>query len=149
MSTVMIAEDDLLMADMLSDILVQNGYEVCGIARTVDKAVELGERYKPDLAVLDIGLANGDLGTDIAARLKNIGRMGILYASGRVGQMGLTKADGEAILSKPYRTEDVINGLKVVEQIISTDEAKRHCRTGFVVLEDAPRIATAMDTADA
>jgi two-component sensor histidine kinase/ActR/RegA family two-component response regulator len=149
MSTVMIAEDDLLMADMLSDILVQNGYEVCGIARTVDKAVELGERYKPDLAVLDIGLANGDLGTDIAARLKNIGRMGILYASGRVGQMALTKADGEAILSKPYRTEDIINGLKVVEQIISTDEAKRHCRTGFVVLDDAPRIATAMDTTDA
>ena len=28
MPTVMIAEDDLLMADMLSDMLVQNGYEV-------------------------------------------------------------------------------------------------------------------------
>lgn len=35
MSTVMIAEDDLLIADMLEDALVAGGYEVCGIARTV------------------------------------------------------------------------------------------------------------------
>lgn len=42
MPTVMIAEDDLLMADMLQDILVDSGYDVCGIARTVGKAVELG-----------------------------------------------------------------------------------------------------------
>jgi two-component sensor histidine kinase/ActR/RegA family two-component response regulator len=149
MPTVMIAEDDLLMADMLSDILVQNGYEVCGIARTVDKAVEIGERYKPDLAILDIGLADGGLGTDIPARLKNAGRMGVLYASGHVGQMALTKADGQAILSKPYRTEDVIHGLKVVEQIIDTDEATRRCPTGFFVLSDASKSAPVRNAADA
>ena len=33
MTKVMIAEDDLLTADMLRDTLVENGYEVCGIAR--------------------------------------------------------------------------------------------------------------------
>jgi DNA-binding response OmpR family regulator len=59
MPTVMIAEDDLLMADMLEDVLIGGGYEVCGIARTVEQAVELGERYKPDLAILDIRLAEG------------------------------------------------------------------------------------------
>jgi two-component system, response regulator PdtaR len=42
MLKVMIAEDDLMMADMLEDVLVEGGYEVCGIARTVEKAVELG-----------------------------------------------------------------------------------------------------------
>jgi two-component sensor histidine kinase/DNA-binding response OmpR family regulator len=148
MPTVMIAEDDLLMADMLSDILVKNGYEVCGIARTVDKAVEIGERYRPDLAILDIGLADGGLGTDIPARLKDAGRMGILYASGHVGQMTLTKADGQAILAKPYRTEDVIHGLKVVEQIIDTDEATRQCPSGFLVLNDASKSIPAPNAAD-
>jgi two-component system, response regulator PdtaR len=69
MSTVMIAEDDLLMADMLEEVLVANGYEVCGIARTVEEGVELGDRCKPDLAILDIRLAEGGLGMDIAARL--------------------------------------------------------------------------------
>ena len=64
----MIAEDDPLMAGMLEETLVANGYDVCGTAGTVEKAVELGERYKPDLAVLDIRLADGGLGTEIPAR---------------------------------------------------------------------------------
>ena len=76
MPSVMIAEDDLFMADMLEEALAANGYDVCGIARTVEKAVELAEHYKPDLAVLDIRLADGGLGTDIPARLKNQGNMG-------------------------------------------------------------------------
>jgi response regulator of citrate/malate metabolism len=66
MHKVMIAEDDLLMADMLAEILAMSGeYEVCGIARTVDKAVELGRRHNPDLAILDIQLADGGLGMEI------------------------------------------------------------------------------------
>ena len=69
MLKVMIAEDDLLMADMLEEVLVQSGYEVCGIARTVEEGVELGDRHKPDLAILDIRLAEGGLGMDIAVRL--------------------------------------------------------------------------------
>jgi two-component system, response regulator PdtaR len=50
----MIAEDDLLLADMLEEALIERGYDVCGIANTVEKAVELFDRHNPDLAVLDI-----------------------------------------------------------------------------------------------
>jgi two-component sensor histidine kinase/ActR/RegA family two-component response regulator len=131
---VMIAEDDLLMADMLEEILVANGYEVCGIARTVDSAVALGERYKPALAILDLRLADGGLGTDIAARLDRHDRPGILYTTGNVAQSVLTKADGEACLGKPYRPEDVVRALKIVEQIVSTGDAPQPFPKGFYVL---------------
>ena len=134
MLKVMIAEDDLLMADMLEDVLVQSGYEVCGIARTVEKAVELGEQHKPDLAILDLRLAEGGIGTDIAVRLNRHGSMGVLYASGNAGQMGLTKADGEACLGKPYRATDVVRALEIVEQMVSTGEASRPFPKGFYVL---------------
>jgi DNA-binding response OmpR family regulator len=103
MLKVMIAEDDLLMADLLEDVLVEAGYEVCGIARTVEEGIELSQAHKPDLAILDLRLANGGLGTDLAARLSRQNRPGVLYATGNGGQLGLTKADGEACLGKPYR----------------------------------------------
>jgi two-component system, response regulator PdtaR len=77
MPRVMIAEDDLVMADMLADVLVHNGYEVCGIARTVEKAVDLCEHHEPDLAILNLLLADGDVGTEIAARLRRRGKLGI------------------------------------------------------------------------
>jgi DNA-binding response OmpR family regulator len=66
----MIAEDDLLVADMLEDTPIDRGYDVRGIARTVESAVELDERHKLDLAILDLRLADGGFGTEIAARLK-------------------------------------------------------------------------------
>ncbi len=131
MLKVMIAEDDLFMADMFEDVLVEGGYEVCGIARTVDKAVELCERHKPDLAILDMRLAEGGLGTEIAARLDRRGHLGVLYATGNSGQFGLTSADGEACIGKPYRPEDVVRALQIVEQMVNTGEALRPFPKGF------------------
>ena len=138
MPRVMIAEDDPIMAGMLEETLVANGYDVCGTAGTVEKAVELGERYKPDLAVLDIRLADGGLGTEIPARLKSRGHMGVLYASGHAGQMALTSGDGEALIVKPYRSDDVIRGLRIVEQIISSRNASRDLPKGFSILNGVP-----------
>ena len=69
------------MAGMLEDVLVGAHYDVCGIARTVEKAVELIQQHKPDVAILDIRLADGGLGTRFR-RLKYPGQMGILYALG-------------------------------------------------------------------
>jgi response regulator of citrate/malate metabolism len=56
---VLIAEDDLMIADIAEEILIEHGYEVCGIARTVAEAVTLAQQHKPDLAVLDLRLADG------------------------------------------------------------------------------------------
>jgi len=134
MPTVMIVEDDLMVADMLEEVLLEQGYDVCGIARTVDKAVELAERHKPDLAILDIRLAGGGVGTDIAGRLKHQGRMGVLYASGHAGQVHLTKADGDALLLKPYKSGDIVRALKIVEHIVSADGDAQRFPNGFSLL---------------
>jgi CheY-like chemotaxis protein len=134
---VMIAEDDLLLADILEEALTTGGYEVVGIADTVEKAIELGERHKPDLAVLDIRLAKGGLGTDIPARLNRPASMGVLFASGHVGQMSLTKNDGDALITKPYRSEDIIRGLEIVEQIVLTGDASGPFPSGLSVLAES------------
>ena len=52
--------------------------------------------------------------------------------------MGLTKANGEACLGKPYRAVDVVRALEIVEQMVSTGEASRPFPKGFYVLEGPP-----------
>src|ERR1700730_7009115 len=93
---VMIAEDDLFMADLLEDVLLESGYEVCGIARSVEEAVRLCQTHKPHLAILDVRWAKGGLGTEIASYLNGGDRPGILYATGNTGQMTSENVDGEA-----------------------------------------------------
>ncbi|MEJ0069355.1 MAG: hypothetical protein WDO24_12235 [Pseudomonadota bacterium] len=97
--------------------------------------MELGKRHKPDLAILDMRLAEGGRGTDIVARLNRQDRRpGVLYATGNGAKVDLTKADGEAVIGKPYRSADVIRALEIVEQIVSTGEASLPFPQGFHLL---------------
>jgi len=134
MPKVLIVEDDLMIADMAEEILVKNGYEVCGIARTVAEAVVLGTHHKPDLALLDMRLADGGLGTDVAQQLAPLGRLGVLYASGNDAQVILTAREGDACLVKPYSYTDLLRALELVAEIVATGKASPPYPRTFHVL---------------
>jgi two-component system, response regulator PdtaR len=148
MLKVLIAEDELMIADLLEESLIMSGYEVCGIARTVDEAVALAERHNPDLAVLDVRLARGGRGPEIARRLRGRGTPGILYATGDDARHStLTLADGSASISKPYRVEDVARALAIVREIMTIGTATPPFPPGFRLLpEMAARSAEARTT---
>ena len=105
--------------------------------------MQFGELHEPDLAVLDVRLAKGGHGPDIARRLKSKGNLGVLYATGDDARNSmLTLADGEASISKPYRTEDVVRALEIVREIVTTGMATPPFPRGFRLLpEFAPRLA--------
>ena len=63
MVKVLIVEDDLMIADVAYEFLSASGYEVCGIARTVGEAVAFSKAHRPDLALIDLRLARGGIGT--------------------------------------------------------------------------------------
>ena len=71
-----------MIADYLEEILVEAGYDVCGIAGNVAEAIALGERHRPDLGVIDMRLGDGEYGTEVAAALCPHGGFGVLYATG-------------------------------------------------------------------
>jgi len=131
---VLIAEDDLMIADVAEMILVERGYEVCGIARTVDEAIALGNSHRPDLALIDLRLADGGLGADIVAPLRALGRLGVLYATGNASQVVLTQADGDASLAKPYRADELVRSLEIVSEIFRTGSATPPFPRGFKLL---------------
>jgi DNA-binding response OmpR family regulator len=140
MFKVLIAEDDLMIADAAEDVLVRAGYEVCGIARTVAAAVALARLHKPDLAVIDLRLADGGLGIDIPPRLGASDRCGILYATGNAADIVLIDRDGEACLSKPYRSADLIRSLELVSEIVATGTASPPFPRGFHALPSATKL---------
>ncbi len=135
MLKVLIVEDDLMLADASEEILVGHGYEVSGIARTVADAVAIARHCKPDLVILDLRLAGGGLGTEVAAQLSQPGRPGILYVTGNVSQVTLT--DGDACLVKPYRFDDLLRGLEIVAGIVATGKAQPPFPRGFRLLPAA------------
>jgi DNA-binding response OmpR family regulator len=147
MLKVLIAEDELIIADLLEEALVMSGYEVCGIARTVDEAVALTDLHKPDLAVFDVRLAQGGRGTEIARRVDRK-KLGILYATGAdTRHSPLTSADGIASITKPYRIEDLDRALAIVQEIMLTGTTTRSLPAGLRLLKElAAQSAPAVPT---
>lgn len=135
MLKVLIVEDDLMLADFAEEILAGQGYEISGIARTVTDAVALARHSRPDLAILDLRLADGELGTEVAAQLAAFGRPGILYVTGNMSQVVLT--NGDACLAKPYRSADLLRGLEIVAEIVATGKATPPFPQGFQLLHPA------------
>ena len=134
---VLIAEDDLMIADSIEEILVEAGYEVCGIARTVAEAVTLGRRHLPDLAIIDCRLADEGLGTDVAAQLVDLKDLGILYATGNISSVTLKAARGQACLAKPYSAAELVRALEIVAEIVATGLVSRPVPPGLQILVPA------------
>jgi DNA-binding response OmpR family regulator len=119
MLKVLIVEDDFMIADCLEEILVDAGYSVCGIASGVDEAIRMGEEHRPDLAVIDLRLADGRYGTEVAAALNVRGGLGVLYVTGDAHHPMLIDADGDACMSKPYSANSIVAALRIVSERMS------------------------------
>src|ERR1700754_2981313 len=94
---VLIVEDQFLEAENLSIILKNAGHAVHGIAKSVDQAVGLLNKRKPDIVLVDIVL-KGDLnGIDIA-RILDKKNIPFIFLSANSNARTLE----QAIDTKPY-----------------------------------------------
>lgn len=67
--SIMIVEDEPLIAMAINMGLGRRGYDVCGVARTGYEALEIADRYRPAISVMDIGLPGGLDGIGTAQEL--------------------------------------------------------------------------------
>ncbi|MEJ0068373.1 MAG: response regulator [Pseudomonadota bacterium] len=67
---VLLVEDDILIAWTISSVLKQLGCTVVDYADTADQAVERAIAVRPDVILMDIGLAGGRDGIAAAAEIR-------------------------------------------------------------------------------
>lgn len=131
MATVLIVEDDLVMADLLKDTVTGAGYEVCGIASSFSEAVALGLHFQPELAIIDMRLDGPGLGTDVAFELSAFSRIGVLYTTGDPSNVLANAVHGDACLTKPYRPDDLPRSLTIVHEIAASGDVLQPFPPGF------------------
>jgi two-component system, response regulator PdtaR len=66
---VLIVEDELLIALELECLLQDAGHDVVGIAACSGEALDLSAKLDPDIAFVDIHLADGPTGVEVSRRL--------------------------------------------------------------------------------
>jgi DNA-binding response OmpR family regulator len=105
--TLMIVEDEALVAMNLRDELVDAGYHVLDLTDRRAEALEVAKTRKPDLALVNIRLAGRDDGIELAEHLKALG-IPVLLISGQVSRARSAQTVAIASLPKPYDAADMV-----------------------------------------
>ena len=112
---VVIAEDEALIRLDLAEMLAEEGYEVVGQAGDGQAAVELAERERPDLVVLDVKMPKLD-GISAAERIaeQRIAPVVILTAFSQRDLVERARDAGAmAYLVKPFAKHDLLPAIEM------------------------------------
>jgi DNA-binding NtrC family response regulator len=113
--SILIVEDEFIIADVLANILKSAGYVVCGIADSYKEALEMIAEFKPEFVLLDIYLKGKLTGIDLAYRLTEI-NIPFIYISANSNQKVLDAAkltNPYGFVIKPFREKDVLTALDI------------------------------------
>jgi len=81
MSRILIVEDETIVAESLSQLLVHAGHKVVGIANDERSAIAGASMGRPDLVLMDIRLANGSDGIETAKKIQANRSVMVLFLS--------------------------------------------------------------------
>jgi DNA-binding NtrC family response regulator len=112
---ILIVEDEFVEANHIQTILEQAGYRVTGIARSVNIALEMIDKEKPSLVLLDIFLKGSLTGIHLGGNLKDRG-MAFVYLSANSNRDTLEMAKATepyGFLVKPFREKDLLISLEI------------------------------------
>lgn len=107
MATIMICEDDPLLALDVALIVEDAGHDVQGIYATAEAALAEGMDALPDTAIVDLSLADGETGGMLANKLHQAGVRVIVVSGGSNVNAGLD-ATPHTFASKPI-TGELVN----------------------------------------
>ncbi|MFR7764734.1 MAG: response regulator [Anaerococcus obesiensis] len=109
MSRILIVEDELDLANIIKDYLVKELYEV-EICTEGDKAIEIFDKFKPSLVILDLMLP-GMNGYEICQNIRKKSTIPILILSAKIDEFDKVKGldlGADDYITKPFRPRELL-----------------------------------------
>ncbi len=120
-ATILIVEDQMLIAWHLSEIIEGAGHRVLAIARDPAEAMEAAAKQRPDFALMDIRLHGGTSGMEAARMLYECWGVRSIYLSANLDPA--TRAQAEALrplgfVGKPFLSADVLEAIERAVKLV-------------------------------
>lgn len=107
-ASIMIVEDDAIIAFDLAETVRNMGHKVCGTATTMDDAIDTARSCQPTLALMDLRLAHGDSGITTAQVLRQTSELPIIFVTAfgdELTRRGLEHLG--PVIRKPFTREQI------------------------------------------
>jgi two-component system, response regulator PdtaR len=118
-NTILVVEDDPLVAVLIEDLLTEAGYQVIGLAASGSEALYLAEEATVGLALVDVGLVGPLDGIELACLLRGRFNIPTIFLSGAADVETRRRAAAAQpldFLAKPFRPSQLYNA---IEQALS------------------------------
>ncbi|MFC4311177.1 response regulator [Steroidobacter flavus] len=112
---VLIVEDQVLIAIHLEDLVVEAGHRVSAVAHDGPGALAAAARHRPNIAIMDLRLAHGTSGIDVARQLYEAQGIRCLFISANIDDEVRRKvADLRPLgfIGKPFLPAEVIGAVQ-------------------------------------
>jgi len=116
---VLVVDDEQLIALSLRLALEEMGIEVCGMAATAVKAVELAHRHKPSIILMDVRLKGEGDGVDAALQIYRTLNAAVIFITGSREPETVARIQQDhpaAILFKPILPIHLSEAIEKVRQ---------------------------------
>jgi len=115
-SRILLVEDEFLLCDMLSEVLVEHGFEVHAVANAKDALRHLTCGSPCDILLTDINLAGSIDGAALARLARDLRpHLPVVYASGAYSRLEqLDAVAGAIFVPKPYNPDKLCEMLSAM-----------------------------------
>ena len=110
--SILIVEDEALIAEDLMDIIISLGYEVAGIADSSSAAIALAKEKTPDLITMDINLQGGTDGISTVELIRKESDVPVIYITVFTTDLILERAKKtkpSGYLSRPTQDRHIVS----------------------------------------
>ncbi len=114
--SVLIVEDELIVAHSLQARLERHGYRVIALARSGDDAIAAVSRSRPDLILMDIRIAGDIDGIAVAERIRAEHDVPVIFLTAYSDDETLARAkitEPFGYIIKPFETRELINNIEI------------------------------------
>ena len=126
---ILIVEDEFLIALELESLLQDAGHDVVGIAASSEEALALGKELSPDIAFVDIHLADGPTGVEVARHLASQHDVIVLFMTANSKRIPEDFAGARGVIAKPYTERGVKEALAYVMSEQDREPQQAHTMT--------------------
>jgi DNA-binding response OmpR family regulator len=111
---ILVVEDEALIALEITMILEQMGHEVVGVAADRAEALEMARDCPPDLALVDLHLADGRTGAEVARGVRREHNAGVLLVTSHSDLARELSDAAEGSFTKPFTSGELRRAVSAV-----------------------------------
>ena len=116
MGSILIIEDEIIVAKEIEQILIKNGYDVSGIALNYKQAKEKLEKSTPDVILCDVDLDEDKTGIDIIEESTQNVKIPVIFISAHSDDETLKKAfsiSPVSYITKPFTENQLLTVVRL------------------------------------